>query len=198
MGISVHCGSGIVIARLPDGTWSAPSAIGTWGMGLGIQFGLEVADYIFILQTEDSLDHFKTGGSFTIGGNVGAAVAGLGREAYGAASLKGGFCAGDSATSYLHDDEATVDTGIESTSQKYNSSSKASSSAEIAPIVAYAKSQGLYFGVSLEGSRIFSRNDLNARAYKFTTGKAMGAMDILSGKVPTPPEAEDLYASLHR
>lgn len=74
LGVSVHAGSGIVLSRLSDGTWSAPSAIGTWGLGLGLQFGLEVAEYIFILQTHESLEHFKSGGSFTIGGNMGVAV----------------------------------------------------------------------------------------------------------------------------
>jgi hypothetical protein len=43
----------------------------------------------------------------------------------------------------------------------------------VAPIVAYAKSQGLYVGVSLEGSRIFTRSDVNARAYKFATGREL-------------------------
>jgi lipid-binding SYLF domain-containing protein len=48
LGVSLHGGSGIVIARLGDGTWSAPSAIGMWGLGFGLQFGLEVAEYIHI------------------------------------------------------------------------------------------------------------------------------------------------------
>jgi len=188
LGVSIHGGSGIVIARLDDGTWSAPSAIGTWGLGLGIQFGLEVAEYIFILQTEESLDHFRKGGSFTIGGNIGAAIAGMGREAYGAASV-GSMC------------QSTAN-GLEPMKEdEYNDddsrNDKRTSSLGIAPIVAYAKSQGLYVGVSLEGSRIFSRDDINARAYKFATGREVEARDILSGKVATPPDAEDLYASLH-
>lgn len=36
---SVKGGSGIVIARLPDGSWSAPSCIGTGGVGVGLQIG---------------------------------------------------------------------------------------------------------------------------------------------------------------
>mmetsp|Transcript_16303 Transcript_16303/g.22980 ORF Transcript_16303/g.22980 Transcript_16303/m.22980 type:complete len:1179 (-) Transcript_16303:1060-4596(-) len=185
MGVSVHGGSGVVIARLSDGTWSAPSAIGTWGLGLGIQFGLEVAEYIFILQTQESLDHFRRGGSFTIGGNVGAAVAGMGREAYGAASV-GPMC---TQAASPKDDEYNDDDSEDEL--------RRGQSVNIAPIVAYAKSQGLYIGVSLEGSRIFTRGDINARAYKFTAGRDVSAYEILAGKVPTPPEAEDLYASLH-
>jgi Uncharacterized conserved protein len=165
LGFSFHFGSGIVISRLDDGTWSAPSAIGMYGAGLGVQFGLEIADYIFILQTEDALNHFRQGTNYTIGGNMGAAVGGMGREAYGAASV------------------GTKDGNVTKT--------------QVSPIVAYAKSQGLYFGVSLEGSKIFARDDINRRAYKFQTGKDFSTDDILSGRVPPPREAEDLYATLH-
>jgi lipid-binding SYLF domain-containing protein len=186
LGVSLHCGSGIVLARLSDGTWSAPSAIGTWGAGFGIQFGLEVAEYIFILQTQEVLDHFKRGGSFTVGGNMGVAVAGVGREAYGAASL-GGACG---STSTVNDDEYNDN---DSRVDRDNPPQ----SVAMAPIVAYAKSQGLYVGVSLEGSRIYARDDINRRTYKFASGRDVTAADILSGRVATPREAEDLYAALH-
>mmetsp|Transcript_27117 Transcript_27117/g.42138 ORF Transcript_27117/g.42138 Transcript_27117/m.42138 type:complete len:1271 (+) Transcript_27117:357-4169(+) len=180
VGVSVHGGSGIVIARLPDGTWSAPSAIGVFGGGLGVQVGMEVSDYILILQTQSALNHFRRGGNFTIGGNVGCAFAGIGRDALGAASIQGS-CMPASADGLVVDDD-TLD---------------AANSSEIAPLVAYAKSQGLYIGVSLEGSRIFTRNDINDRTYKFITGGNVTAKDILGGKITTPPEAEGLYASLH-
>ena len=71
LGVSIHGGTGIVIARLPDRTWSAPSAIASVGGGFGFQFGLEVSDCLLILQTEDALAHFRRGGNFTIGGSVG-------------------------------------------------------------------------------------------------------------------------------
>jgi len=177
LGVSLHGGSGIIIARLTDGTWSAPSAIGVCGAGLGLQFGLEVADYIFILQTEECLSHFRRGGNFTVGGNVGAAIAGFGRNALGAASVGGRLCTPRKPLQVEEKEEGRM--------------------MDFAPIVAYGRSQGLYFGVSLEGSRIFTREDINARTYKFTTGKGVTSKDILNGKVPTPPEAEDLYASLH-
>ena len=185
LGVSIHGGSGVVIARLSDGTWSAPSAVGTWGLGFGLQFGLEVAEYIFILQTEEALEHFRRGGNFTVGGNIGLAAAGMGREAYGAASVSGAC----GTTSAVRDDEYNVNDSRDE--------NQAPQSMAIAPIVAYAKSQGLYVGVSLEGSRIFSRDDVNSRTYKFDTGRDVTAYDILSGKVPTPTEAEELYAALH-
>lgn len=196
LGVSIHGGSGIVISRLSDGTWSAPSAIGTWGLGFGLQFGLEVAEYIFILQTHEAMQHFRRGGSYTVGGNMGVAVGGLGREAYGAASVGGGCGADTTSTAQLHDDEYN-DENDDSRDGDRQQHHPPRQSLAIAPIVAYAKSQGLYVGVSLEGSRIFSRNFINCRTYKFASGRNISANDILSGKVPTPPEAEELYAALH-
>jgi Las17-binding protein actin regulator len=144
-----------------------------------------VAEYIFILQTREALEHFRRGGSFTVGGNIGLAVAGVGREAYGAASV-GGTCGNPNT---VKDDEYNDN---DSRDDDYQPQSLA-----IAPIVAYAKSQGLYVGVSLEGSRIFARDDINSRTYKFSAGRDVSACDILCGKVSTPPEAEELYAALH-
>jgi lipid-binding SYLF domain-containing protein len=188
LGVSVHAGSGIVIARLPDGTWSAPSAIGIAGLGLGLQLGVEVAHSILILQTKEALEHFQRGGSFTVGANVGAAVMGHGREAVGAASLSGILCGSQDQLYMIKDDEYHAET----------STPHAPSSVGIAPLVAYAKSQGLYVGLSLEGSRIHGRNEVNARTYQFDTRKAITAHDLLTGKVAPPPEASKLYEALHQ
>ncbi len=188
LGVSVHAGSGIVIARLPDGTWSAPSAIGIAGVGLGLQLGIEVAHSILILQTKEALEHFQRGGSFTVGANVGAAVGGMGREAIGAASLSGVLCGSTDQFIVVKDDEYHADIHPPN----------AQSSVGVAPLVAYAKSQGLYVGLSLEGSRIHGRNDVNARTYQFNTRKPISAHDLLTGKVPPPPEADKLYEALHQ
>ena len=41
---SGKAGSGLVIARLPDGSWSAPSCIATAGVGWGLQIGAGVSE----------------------------------------------------------------------------------------------------------------------------------------------------------
>lgn len=41
---SGKAGSGVVIARLPDGTWSAPSCIATGGVGFGFQVGADISE----------------------------------------------------------------------------------------------------------------------------------------------------------
>jgi lipid-binding SYLF domain-containing protein len=200
-GVSLAGGSGIVLSRLSDGTWSAPSCIAMMGVGLGLQVGLEVANYIFILQTKEALEHFQRGGSFTLGANFGAAFAGMGREAVGAASVSTALCGMSSEVPVVKEDEYTFeDGGTDGRPKHSNGVVDGMTSSSVAPIVAYAKSEGLYIGVSLEGSRIFTREELNARAYKFSSynHKPVSAQDILTGKIQQRPlEAESLYALLH-
>ncbi|CEP22103.1 LAS seventeen-binding protein 3 Short=LAS17-binding protein 3 [Cyberlindnera jadinii] len=88
---SGRAGSGVIVARLPDGSWSPPSAIATAGAGAGGQVGVELTDFVFILNTEDAVKSFAQAGSITLGGNVSVAAGPLGRnaEAGGTASLKG-------------------------------------------------------------------------------------------------------------
>ncbi|KAI1380266.1 DUF500-domain-containing protein [Hypoxylon crocopeplum] len=87
---SARFGSGLVVARLPDGTWSAPSAIITAGGGFGGQIGFELTDFVFILNDSHAVKTFSQQGSITLGGNVSIAAGPIGRnaEAAGAASLR--------------------------------------------------------------------------------------------------------------
>ncbi|KAK9370008.1 hypothetical protein V1509DRAFT_618258 [Lipomyces kononenkoae] len=87
---SGRAGSGIVIARLPDGTWSAPSAIITAGAGVGGQIGAELTDFVMILNNRAAVESFSQLGSITLGGNISVAAGPIGRnaEAGGSASLK--------------------------------------------------------------------------------------------------------------
>ncbi|EEY21852.1 SH3 domain-containing protein [Verticillium alfalfae VaMs.102] len=83
-------GSGLVVARLPNGSWSAPSAIATVGGGFGGQIGFELTDFVFILNDANAVKTFAQAGSLTLGGNVSLAAGPVGRnaEAAGAASLR--------------------------------------------------------------------------------------------------------------
>lgn len=67
---SGRAGSGIVVARLEDGSWSAPSAIGTGGMGFGGQIGAEITDFVVVLNNKMAVRSFATGGNVTLGGNL--------------------------------------------------------------------------------------------------------------------------------
>lgn len=87
---SGRAGSGVIVARLPDGSWSPPSAIVTAGAGVGGQIGAELTDFVFILNSQSAVESFAQMGSVTLGTNVSLAAGPLGRnaEAAGTASLK--------------------------------------------------------------------------------------------------------------
>ncbi|KIK90546.1 hypothetical protein PAXRUDRAFT_831605 [Paxillus rubicundulus Ve08.2h10] len=84
---SGKAGSGIVIARLPDGSWSAPSCIATGGLGWGLQIGADITDFVIVLNSEDAVRAFSIGGNVTIGGNVSAAAGPIGTGGSVQASL---------------------------------------------------------------------------------------------------------------
>ncbi|KAI0051052.1 DUF500-domain-containing protein [Auriscalpium vulgare] len=84
---SGKAGSGVVIARLPDGSWSAPSCIATGGLGWGLQIGADVTDFVIVLNSEDAVRAFSIGGNVTIGGNISAAAGPIGTGGSVQASL---------------------------------------------------------------------------------------------------------------
>ncbi|KAF8640559.1 hypothetical protein AX17_000221 [Amanita inopinata Kibby_2008] len=88
---SARAGSGIVIAKLNDGTWSAPSAIGTAGVGVGGQAGAEVTDFLVVLNSRAAIRSFMAAGSLSLGGNMSIAIGPLGRngEASGSVNTSG-------------------------------------------------------------------------------------------------------------
>ncbi|ODQ77611.1 hypothetical protein BABINDRAFT_163338 [Babjeviella inositovora NRRL Y-12698] len=83
---SGRAGSGLIIARLPDGSWSAPSAIATAGAGVGGQIGAELTDFVFILNSDNAVESFAQYGSVTLGGNLSVALGPVGRSAEAAAT----------------------------------------------------------------------------------------------------------------
>lgn len=90
---SGRAGSGVIVARLPDGSWSAPSAIAMAGAGAGGMVGFELTDFVFILNTSEAVKSFSQFGSVTLGGNISVAAGPLGRNAEAAATASVGTLA---------------------------------------------------------------------------------------------------------
>jgi lipid-binding SYLF domain-containing protein len=149
-GISGRGGKGVVVARTLHG-WSGPSAIGTGGVGFGLQIGAEVTEFVMILNTDAAVQAFSRDVNFTLGGDVSVAAGPIG---------------------------LTASIGV----------------MPIAAIYTYSRSQGVFAGVSLEGTVIGTRNDANAEYY----GRSVTPEEILSGKVPPPPGATRLVQVLTR
>lgn len=144
-------GSGIVIARLPGGGWSGPSAIGTGGLGIGFQAGVEITEFVIVLNTPAAVDAFAKGGNVTLGGNLSVAAGPVGRSAEGSVAVG-------------------------------------------AAMYSYSRSQGLFAGISLEGTVIGTRDELNRDYY----GDSSSATQILTGRVRPPAGAQRLISTLSR
>jgi SH3 domain-containing YSC84-like protein 1 len=142
--VSGRGGTGVVVARTPTG-WSGPSAIGTGGLGVGFQAGVQVSEYVIILNTKEAVNAFSKGNNVTLGGNLSAAIGPIGRSA-----------------------EASV--------------------LPQAAIYTYSRSQGIFAGVSLEGTVIATRYGANEEYY----GKPVFPSDILAGDLKRPASAQKL------
>ena len=147
---SARGGTGVVVARTEKG-WSAPSAIGTGGVGVGFQAGVDVTEFVIVLNTPAAVEAFAKQGNATIGGNLSAAAGPVGRSAEAGVGLQ--------AATY-----------------------------------SYSRSQGLFAGVSLEGTGISTRDEANAAYY----GKPVTAGEILSGRVQPPASTRNLLAALSK
>lgn len=89
MMVTYNVGTGLVIARKDDGTWSAPSAISSFGVGWGAQAGGELTDFIVVLRTTDAVKTFCSDAHLSIGAGVSAAFGIIGRTAE--ADVRAGF-----------------------------------------------------------------------------------------------------------
>ena len=52
-------GSGIVVARLPNGTWSPPSAFSVRSGAIGLVGGVDVYECVCVLNTQDAVDAYS-------------------------------------------------------------------------------------------------------------------------------------------
>ncbi|KAF0904485.1 hypothetical protein E2562_034999 [Oryza meyeriana var. granulata] len=81
MMITYKIGTGLVVARRADGSWSPPSAISTCGVGYGVQAGGELADYIIVLRNTDAIRTFSGNAHLSVGAGISASAGHLGRVA---------------------------------------------------------------------------------------------------------------------
>ena len=147
---SARGGTGVVVARTENG-WSGPSAIGTGGLGIGFQAGVEISEFVIVLNTPAAVDAFAKQGNVTLGGNLSVAAGPIGRAAEAGVGLQ-------------------------------------------AAVYTYSRSEGLFAGVSLEGTGLGTRDDVNTAYY----GRPVAAGDILAGKVQPPAGAQRLLAVLSK
>lgn len=148
-------GSGVVLARLPNGTWSAPAAILPTAVAAGVccsrtpipplsssltpqmQIGLDVYNAVLIIRSESALKQFGTH-RFSLGGEISVAAGPYG----GGHGIEGKRAADDKTAVYC-----------------------------------YMHSRGAYIGVEVVGTVFVSRTEENAAMYNWP---GIQARDIVS------------------
>lgn len=80
----VRMGTGLVVARLPDSSWSAPCAVGSFGLTFGAVVGAEVTDFVTPIDSGAVAEFCNTSTyKVSFGGEVSFAFGPLGRTAAG-------------------------------------------------------------------------------------------------------------------
>lgn len=97
---SGRAGTGLVVARLPDGSWSAPSGIGAAGAGWGFQLGAEVTDMMIILNEPEAVQAFCSSAQMSMGTELSMSFGPVGRSAE--TTLTAGDGGTSTAFSYAH------------------------------------------------------------------------------------------------
>ena len=85
--VTARAGAGLVVARSAAG-WSAPSALGVAGIGGGFELGVEITDFLLVLNTDRAVSAFSKGTNVTFGANLTIAVGPLGRNAEASVSAR--------------------------------------------------------------------------------------------------------------
>ncbi|KAI3466031.1 hypothetical protein Pfo_022694 [Paulownia fortunei] len=79
--VTYNIGTGLVVARREDGSWSPPSAIASFGIGWGAQGGGEVTDFIIVLRSNSAIKTFSGNAHLSVGAGLSAALGIVGRAA---------------------------------------------------------------------------------------------------------------------
>ncbi|WOK93254.1 hypothetical protein Cni_G01949 [Canna indica] len=77
--LTYKVGTGLVVSRRVDGSWSAPSAILSAGLGWGAQIGGELMDFIIVLHGSKSVKAFSSRMHISLGAGLSAAAGPVGR-----------------------------------------------------------------------------------------------------------------------
>jgi lipid-binding SYLF domain-containing protein len=194
-------GSGILIARQPNGSWSPPSGIHVTSIGAGFVAGLDIYDCVIVINTREALDLFTktrlslgsdlavTAGPFGAGGALEWGVPpGEKKEDKKKEGLKPGAPAPPPPLSADNTKFQTKPVSEEDQLEEDDRPNRKPSPFREAikkPVYSYVKSRGLFAGVQIDGTVVAEREGANARFY----GQAVPVAKILKGEVPVqgPP-----------
>ena len=117
--MSVRDGTGWMIARTRDGSWTPPVALDTVGVGWGALIGGDITNYLIVLNTNRAVQTFAQKSSVNLGAELGVAVGPLGRVATGNVNAgSGGLVA--PAYAYAHSKGLFAGISFEGSIGKYH------------------------------------------------------------------------------
>ena len=196
----------MVIARLEDGckylaflllgrganvlsAWSAPSAIGSAGLGVGGQAGAEMTDFLVVLNSR-SVSVFHLVSDCPSDRFVGRRTSSRGQNHFHFASdsrMQRSFMSAGSLTL-----GGNMSIALGPLGRNGEAIGSLNTSGKMAAMYSYSKTRGLFGGVSVEGSVIVERQDANAQAYH----SDVSVKQLLSGSIDPPDWAQPLIKTL--
>lgn len=181
--VSGATGSGILIARLPDGSWSAPSGIQVHSVGGGFMVGLDIYDCVCVINSKEALAAFMDT-RVSLGSDL-SVVAGPygagGGVDFGSSMEKGKDKRTADGSTPVDASGAPVPVGTSLKPADTKGHRRSSSASRLSPVFSYVKSRGFYAGVQIDGTVVVERKDANAAFY----GDRVSVSQILNGQVPT-------------
>lgn len=183
--ISGAAGSGIIVARLPDGTWSPPSGIQVHTLGAGFLIGADIYDCVCVINTRPALETFmKT--RFSLGPELSVAVGPFGvggRMDFAAPTGRPGAHVQLADAKKIPINDASTSESTENVpSDRKSNKGKLGPLHEALnkPVYSYVNSRGFYAGIQVDGTVITERKDANGAFY----GEMIPVEKILRGEVP--------------
>lgn len=74
VGVGASAGTGILLVRLPDGTWSQPAFYRTGGLSIGAQLGAEGGPLAMLLNNDKAVSKFRQNNMFSLSADAGLTV----------------------------------------------------------------------------------------------------------------------------
>ncbi|KAI1332008.1 hypothetical protein F5Y16DRAFT_358309 [Xylariaceae sp. FL0255] len=200
--ISGAGGSGVIVARLPDGSWSPPAGFLVHTLGAGFMIGVDIYDCVCILRTKDAVNAFARRARVSLGGELavvaGPVGAGGGLEAGtgfgGRSNAAGGSRSPSPSQRQGQGQPGQQQYGPSSTTPGHSRNNSgaggkgnrpsSSSDCNSKPVWSYMKSRGFYAGVQADGTIIIPRPDANAAFYG---ERGISVERILRGDVKSHP-----------
>ncbi|TWU73916.1 hypothetical protein ED733_003821 [Metarhizium rileyi] len=167
--VSGATGSGILTARLPDGSWlpdglwlpdgswSPPSGIPVHSVGGGFQIGLDIYDCVCVINSKEVLAAFMTPES-------------VWGKATATSNIPGDAHPLTAAPEVQPSTMPKLDAG--------DSKRRSLSASAFKPVFSYVKSRGFYAGIQVDGTVVVERKDANASFY----GASVTVQQILQGQ----------------